>query len=89
MSTEDKNVRRKTRVGRVSSNKMDKTVTVVVDRLVRHPIYKKFIKRSNKLSAHDADNACGIGDRVMVEESRPLSKNKRWRVIEILEKAAS
>lgn len=74
-------------VGTVLSNKMDKTVTVSVERTIIHPIYKKFIKRQAKFAAHDADNACGIGDRVLITESRPLSKMKRWRVSQIIEKA--
>jgi small subunit ribosomal protein S17 len=73
--------------GVVVSNKMDKTVVVQVERLVKHPLYKKYIRRSNKFMAHDTDNACQIGDRVEITESRPLSKTKRWRVSRILEKA--
>ena len=78
---------RKTRVGKVVSNKMDKTVVVAIEDNVRHPLYKKIIKRIVKLKAHDEENACGIGDRVMVMETRPLSKDKRWRLVEIIEKA--
>ncbi len=78
---------RKTRVGKVVSNKMDKTVVVAIEDNVRHPLYKKIIKRTVKLKAHDEENACGIGDRVMVMETRPLSKDKRWRLVEIIEKA--
>ena len=78
---------RKTRVGNVVSDKMDKTVVVAIDDNVRHPLYKKIIKRTVKLKAHDEENQCGIGDRVMVMETRPMSKDKRWRVVEILEKA--
>ncbi len=78
---------RKTRVGRVISDKMDKTVVVAIEDNVKHPIYGKIIKRTVKLHAHDAENACGIGDRVEVMETRPLSKTKRWRVVEIIEKA--
>ena len=78
---------RKTRVGRVVSDKMDKTVVVAIEDNVRHPLYKKIIKRTIKLKAHDEENACGAGDRVMVMETRPLSKDKRWRVVEIIEKA--
>jgi small subunit ribosomal protein S17 len=74
-------------VGTVLSNKMDKTVTVTVERTLIHPIYKKFIKRRAKFAAHDAENACGIGDRVLITESRPISKLKRWRVSQIIEKA--
>jgi len=78
---------RKTRVGKVVSNKMDKTVVVAIQDNVRHPLYKKIIKRTVKLKAHDEQNACGIGDKVKVMETRPLSKDKRWRVVEIIEKA--
>jgi len=74
-------------VGRVTSNKMDKTVVVVVERLKRHPLYKKVIRVRKKFKAHDADNACQIGDMVRIVESRPLSKEKRWVVEEILESA--
>ena len=77
---------RKTRVGLVVSDKMDKTVVVKVDNLVKHPVYKKYIKRRITLKAHDEQNECGIGDKVLVVESRPLSKDKRWRVREVLEK---
>ena len=73
--------------GIIVSNKMDKTVVVQVERLVKHSLYKKYIRRSNKFMAHDEDNACQIGDRVEISESRPLSKTKRWRVIRIIEKA--
>jgi small subunit ribosomal protein S17 len=73
--------------GIIVSNKMDKTVVVQVERLVKHPLYKKYIRRRNKFMAHDRDNACQIGDRVEITESRPLSKTKRWRVSRILEKA--
>jgi small subunit ribosomal protein S17 len=73
--------------GIVVSNKMDKTVVVQVERLVKHSLYKKYIRRSNKFMAHDEDNTCQIGDRVEISESRPLSKTKRWRVIRIIEKA--
>lgn len=74
-------------VGTVLSNKMDKTVTVQVERLVSHPIYRKYVRRRVRFAAHDQANACGIGDRVMITESRPLSKRKRWRVSQIIEKA--
>jgi small subunit ribosomal protein S17 len=77
----------KTRMGVVRSNKMDRTVVVSVDRLVPHPVYKKYVRRRNNFKAHDAQNLCGIGDRVLIKESRPLSKTKRWVVVEILEKA--
>ena len=78
---------RKTRVGMVVSDKMDKTVVVAIKDNVRHPLYKKIIKRTVKFKAHDENNACGIGDKVQIMETRPLSKDKRWRVVEILEKA--
>ena len=78
---------RKTRVGRVVSDKMDKTVVVAIEDNVKHPLYKKIIKNTIRLKAHDEDNSCGIGDRVLVMETRPLSKDKRWRVVEIIEKA--
>ena len=78
---------RKTRTGRVVSDKMDKTVVVSIEDNVRHPLYKKIIKNTVKLKAHDENNECGIGDRVLVMETRPLSKDKRWRVVEIVEKA--
>ena len=78
---------RKTEVGRVVSDKMDKTIVVAVKDSVQHPIYKKVMKRTVKLKAHDEQNACKIGDRVRVMETRPLSKDKRWRLVEIIEKA--
>ena len=78
---------RKTRVGRVVSDKMDKTVVVAIVDNVKHPLYKKTVKRTVRLKAHDENNACKIGDRVEVMETRPLSKDKRWRVVEIIEKA--
>lgn len=78
---------RKTRVGKVVSDKMDKTVVVAIEDSVRHPLYKKIIKRTVKFKAHDEQNACGVGDKVMIMETRPLSKDKRWRVVEIIEKA--
>ncbi len=78
---------RKTRVGIVVSDKMDKTVVVAIHENVKHPLYKKIIKDTVKLKAHDENNECGIGDRVLVMETRPLSKDKRWRVVEIIEKA--
>ena len=74
-------------VGTVVSDKMDKTITVQVERLVKHRLYKKFIKRQNKFSVHDESNACQVGDKVMITESRPLSRMKRWRVSEIVKKA--
>jgi small subunit ribosomal protein S17 len=78
---------RKTRVGRVISDKMDKTIVVAVENNVRHPLYKKIVKKTYKLKAHDENNECGIGDRVKVMETRPLSKDKRWRLVSIIEKA--
>jgi small subunit ribosomal protein S17 len=78
---------RKVRTGRVTSAKMDKTVIVTVDRLVRHPLYGKTIKRRTKLYAHDAENVCQEGDIVRVMETRPLSRSKRWRVVEVVQKA--
>ena len=78
---------RKTRVGLVASNKMDKTVVVSVLDNVKHPLYNKIVKRTVKFKAHDEENACNIGDRVLIMETRPLSKDKRWRVVEIIEKA--
>ena len=78
---------RKTRVGVVVSDKMDKTITVAIRTRVRHPLYGKIMNRTSKLKAHDEENACGIGDTVRVMETRPLSKDKRWRLVEILEKA--
>lgn len=78
---------RKTRVGMVVSDKMNKTVVVAIKDNVKHPLYKKIIKRTVKLMAHDENNECGIGDKVEIMETRPLSKDKRWRVIEVIEKA--
>ena len=78
---------RKTRVGEVISNKMDKTVVIAIEDNVKHPVYGKIIKRTLKVHAHDEANACGIGDKVKIMETRPLSKTKRWRVVEIIEKA--
>jgi len=78
---------RKTRVGKVVSDKMNKTIVVAVEDRVPHPLYKKIIKRTYKLKAHDENNDCGVGDRVRVMETRPLSKDKRWRLVEIIEKA--
>ena len=78
---------RKTRIGKVVSDKMDKTIVVVVESRIKHPLYKKIVKRSYRLKAHDENNECGIGDRVKVMETRPLSKDKRWRLAEIIEKA--
>lgn len=78
---------RKTRIGKVISDKMDKTIVVAVQDNVKHPLYKKIVKRTYKLHAHDENNECGIGDTVKVMETRPLSKTKRWRLVEIVEKA--
>ncbi len=78
---------RKTREGLVVSDKMDKTIVVEIKTRVRHPLYGKIMNRTNKLKAHDENNECGIGDRVRVMETRPLSRDKRWRLVEILEKA--
>ena len=85
MMTERK--RRKTRIGIVSSDKMDKTITVNVERKVKHPIYGKFVKKTTKFHAHDELNTAGSGDTVRIMETRPLSKTKRWRLVEIIEKA--
>ena len=78
---------RKTRVGKVVSNKMDKTIVVAIEDRVQHPLYKKIMGRTYKLKAHDEQNQCNIGDKVKVMETRPLSKDKRWRLVEIIEKA--
>lgn len=78
---------RKTRTGKVVSDKMDKTVVIAIEDSVRHPLYNKIIKRTVKYKAHDENNECGIGDRVRIMETRPISKDKRWRVVEIIEKA--
>ncbi len=78
---------RKTRVGIVVSNKMEKTITVAIERKVQHPIYKKYFKKTTKLLAHDEKRECGIGDKVKIMETRPLSKLKRWRLVEVVEKA--
>lgn len=78
---------RKTRIGVVHSNKMDKTITVAVERKVKHPIYGKFLKKTTRFHAHDEKNECGVGDVVKIMETRPLSKTKRWRLIEVVEKA--
>ena len=84
--SEERNLR-KTRIGKVVSNKMDKTITVAIEYNVKHPLYGKIVKKTYKLKAHDENNTCGIGDRVKVMETRPLSKQKRWRLVEIVEKA--
>ena len=78
---------RKTRTGKVTSNKMDKTIVVAIENHVKHPLYGKIVKRTYKLKAHDEKNECNIGDTVKVMETRPLSKDKRWRLVEIIEKA--
>jgi small subunit ribosomal protein S17 len=83
---EERNLR-KVMIGTVTSNKMDKTVVVSVEKSVRHKVYNKIVKRTYKLKAHDEENQCNIGDKVKVMETRPLSKDKRWRVVEIIEKA--
>ena len=77
---------RKTRVGMVTSNAMDKTITVSLENFVRHSLYGKAVKRSKKVKAHDAENTCNVGDKVRIMENRPLSKDKRWRLVEIIEK---
>ena len=77
---------RKTRVGKVISNKMDKTIVVAIEDHVKHPLYKKIVKKTYKLKAHDENNECNIGDKVKVMETRPLSKDKRWRLVEVMEK---
>ncbi len=79
--------RRNTKVGRVVSNAMQKSIVVAVDRLVRHPLYSKTIRRTSKFMVHDENNECGVGDRVLIEETRPLSKRKRWVLREIVERA--
>lgn len=78
---------RKTRIGKVVSDKMDKTIVVAIETSVKHPLYKKIIKRTYKLKAHDENNECKVGDKVKVMETRPLSKDKRWRLVEIIERA--
>ncbi|CDE72431.1 30S ribosomal protein S17 [Acidaminococcus sp. CAG:917] len=86
MENTERNLR-KTRVGVVVSDKMDKTIVVSIKERVKHPLYQKTVNRTKKLKAHDEKNECGIGDTVMVAETRPLSKDKRWRVVQIVEKA--
>ena len=83
---EERNLR-KTMIGTVVSDKMDKTIVVAVETMVKHPIYKKTVKRTYKLKAHDEENSCKVGDVVKVMETRPLSKDKRWRLVEVVEKA--
>lgn len=78
---------RKVRVGKVVSDKMDKSIVVSVERRVKHPIYGKFVKKTSRFMAHDEENTCGMGDTVRIMETRPLSKRKRWRLVEIIEKA--
>ena len=85
-ATVERNLR-KERIGRVTSNKMDKTITVVVESKMKHPIYGKFVSKSTKFVAHDENNECGEGDTVRIMETRPLSKRKRWRLVEIVERA--
>ena len=87
MSTEAYTSNKKQRIGLVSSNKMDKTITVKVERKLRHPIYGKFVKKTKKFVAHDEKNECNEGDLVKIIESRPLSRRKRWRLVEIIERA--
>ena len=84
MTTAEKSAR--TLTGRVSSDKMDKTITVVIERLVRHPLYGKYMRRSTKLHAHDESNECRTGDLVMIEQCRPLAKTKAWRLVKVLER---
>jgi len=74
-------------IGKVVSNKMDKTITVLIERKIAHPLYKKFIRRSTKIHAHDGENTCNEGDKVMVEQCRPMSKSKAWRLVEVLERS--
>ena len=83
---EERNLR-KVRIGKVTSNKMDKTIVVAIEEHVKHPLYNKVVKRTYKLKAHDENNECNIGDTVKVMETRPLSKDKRWRLVEIVERA--
>lgn len=86
-NTEERKSLRKQRIGVVASNKMDKTITVLVVRRIKHPIYGKFMKKSKKFMSHDEKNECNIGDTVRIEESRPLSRRKRWNLVEIIERA--
>ena len=79
--------RRKVKIGHVVSDKMDKTIVVKIEDFIRHPLYGKRVKRTNKFKAHDENNICGIGDKVRIMETRPLSRDKRWRLVEIIEKA--
>ena len=84
--SEDKNTRKV--IGRVVSNKMDKTVSVAIERMMKHPVYGKYIRRTTKVLAHDAENTCKEGDRVAISEIRPISKNKSWAVVDVVERAA-
>lgn len=86
MNTEARNLR-KTRVGMVVSNKMDKTIVVAIENRFKHPLYKKFITKTKKVMAHDANNECNIGDKVMIAETRPIAKNKCWRLVKVISKA--
>ncbi len=86
METTERNLR-KERLGIVVSDKMDKTVVVAIQQRVKHPLYKKIVNKTKKFMAHDEENTCGIGDKVLIQETRPLSKNKCWRIVEIIEKA--
>ena len=85
--SEEKTKNQRTITGRVVSNKMDKTVSVAVERLIKHPVYGKYIRRTTKVLAHDAENTCKTGDRVTISECRPLSKNKSWAVVDVVERA--
>ena len=84
----DTNKRQRTIVGRVVSDKMDKTVSVAIERMIKHPVYGKYIRRTSKVLAHDASNECKSGDRVAISEVRPISKNKAWTVVNVIERAA-
>ena len=86
--SEEKNKAQRTIVGRVVSDKMDKTVSVAIERLIKHPVYGKYVRRTSKVMAHDAANECKSGDRVAISECRPISKNKSWAVVNIIERAA-
>lgn len=79
--------RRKVRVGKVVSDRMDKTVVVEIDRLIKHPVYKRYVKRTKKYSVHDEENTCRVGDTIRFMETRPLSRSKRWRLVEVVERA--
>jgi small subunit ribosomal protein S17 len=86
--SEEKTKNQRTIMGRVVSNKMDKTVSVAVERLIKHPVYGKYIRRTTKVLAHDANNECNAGDRVTIAECKPISKNKAWAVVSVVERAA-